>query len=597
MSLLNTVESAEPKKIAVYVCHCGGNISDIIDVKKVAQTLSQYPQVSIATEYAFMCSSNGQDMVINDITNQGVNRVVIAACSPALHETTFRNALKRAGLNIYLYEHVNIREQASWVHKQDKDGATHKAIALIKAGVEKIIRQDALDEIKIIANQRVAIVGGGIAGMRAALSCARAGLKVSLFEKRSTLGGNLNRESLIYPTNQTAQSVVDQLGSEVKNNPNIDLLLNAKIVSVNGFAGSFQINFIDLDSKEQTIGSGVIILATGFDHYKPYEGEYAYKTSPFIVTLPDFTKILDQSAQPKALLYEGKTIKNIAFIHCVGSRQMDGVDTPLEGKNLNEYCSRVCCTSAIFTINNLKIKYPNTGIFDIYSDMRTYGLEHESLYEKASKNDVLFIRRPLEERPQIEQRPDGTFNVTSTDVLSWNEQIEANVDMVVLVTGMVPSDISDLVDNMKLPRSTDGFLQEVHLKLRPVELVNKGIYIAGTSQGPMDVIETLNAANTAGVKAVSLLSLPEILMDPFIAVVDDDKCTGCGLCISECSYDGALTMTDKIVNGKTKKVAQVNGALCVGCGACVAVCQPRAIQVAGWTLDQFEAMVDAIAKE
>ncbi len=582
-------------KIAVYICHCGGNISDVIDVKRVSQELATYPNVVIGKEYAFMCSSTGQDMVIEDIVKSGINRVVIAACSPALHEATFRGALKRAGINQYLYEHVNIREQASWVHKKDKEGATLKAIALVKAAVEKMARQDELNTIKVPTTQRVAIIGGGIAGMRAAISSAAAGLDVVLIEKQSHLGGKLKRSSAIYPTNETAASVVETLEGLIELNAKIKVFCNAKISSISGFAGNFQINFEFDEAKTEKVEAGVIIIATGFDHYKPYEGEYAYGLSNRVVTLPVFIDIMGTSAEKK-LIYDGKTINRIVFVHCVGSRQIDGIDNAQDNGKVNDYCSRVCCSSALFTINKLKDKYPDVDVMDIYSDMRSYGMEHETYYENASKKDILFLRRPLEERPTITPLPDGTFSVKTVDVLTWNEELELIADMIVLVTGMIPNEITDLLEYMKIPRSSDGFIQEVHPKLRPVESANKGIYIAGTALGPMDIIETLQASNTASSKAVALLSQPEIHMDPFVAVVEEDKCSGCGLCPQECSYEGALCMRETDVNGNVKMVASVNQALCVGCGACVAVCPTRAINVAGWTLDQFDAMVEAIAK-
>lgn len=581
-------------KVAVYVCHCGGNISDVVDVKKVADELSKYHDVAISREYAFMCSSTGQDYIVEDIQKNGINRVVIAACSPALHELTFRGALQRAGLNPYLYEHVNIREQVSWVHKNDKEGATKKAIALVKAGVEKVLRQDPLNSIRVEAVKRVAVIGGGISGMRAALSAASNGLEAVIIEKTDKLGGRLNRSGNVYPSGEKAVDIVLRLSKEVLSNPKIKVYYNAEITFVSGYVGNFQINVKKKDETYDKVKAGAIIIATGFDTYKPYDGEYGYGNSKYILTLPEFIEILEKS-EPGRFVYMNRDIKSVAFIHCVGSRQIDGIDKPGKSGKVNDYCSRVCCTSIIHTANRLKSKYPYVDVFDIYTDIRTYGMEHEDYYKESSKNDVIFFRRPLEERPVVEVG--DKITVKTKDVLTMNEDMEMEVDMLVLGVGMVPNDISDLVEYMKLPRSADGFLQEVHPKLRPVEVANNGIFIAGTSQGPMDIVESLHASNTAAVKAASLLAEGDIPLEPFVAVVDEDKCTGCGLCPKECSYAGALTMVEKEVKGKKKLVAEVNAALCKGCGACVAVCQPRAIDIAGWKLEQFEAMVDAIAKE
>jgi len=582
-------------KVAVYVCHCGGNISDVVDVKRVATELSKYPDVAIAREYAFMCSSTGQDMIIEDIQKNGINRVVIAACSPALHELTFRGALQRAGLNPFLYEHVNIREQASWVHKNDKEGATLKAIALAKAGVEKIKRQDPLNSIRVEAIHSVAIIGGGVSGMRAAITSAENGLGVYLIEKGKDLGGRLNRVGDVYPTEEKAIEIAEKFKKKVLSNDKVKVFTEAEITFVSGYVGNFQLNLKKSDGNFEKIKAGAIIIATGFDNYKPYEGEYGYGLNKFVLTMPEFIEALEKAQGPD-FIYNDKKINSVTFINCVGSRQIDGIDKPGKNGKVNDYCSRVCCSVAMHQINNLKKKFPYIDVFDIYTDMRTYGMEHESYYKNASKNDVIFFRRPLEERPTVEFEGEK-IKIKTKDVLTWNEDLEIDSDMVVLVTGMIPNDISDLVEYMKLPRSAEGFLQEVHPKLRPVEVANNGIFIAGTAQAPMDIIEIIQSSNTATAKAAALLSEPDIPLDPFVAVVDEDKCTGCGLCPKECSYEGALTMIEKEVNGKKKKVAYVNGALCKGCGACVAVCEPRAINVNGWRLDQFEAMVDAIAKE
>ncbi|MEF3280596.1 MAG: CoB--CoM heterodisulfide reductase iron-sulfur subunit A family protein [Elusimicrobiota bacterium] len=593
-NLINETYRQKPK-VAVYVCHCGGNISDVIDVKKVAKELSSYPNVAISREYAFMCSSTGQDFIVEDIKKHGINRVVIAACSPYLHELTFRGALNRAGLNPYLYEHVNIREQASWVHKNDKEGATLKAIALIKAGVEKVIRQDPLNSIRVEALHSVAIIGAGIAGLKAAISCAENGLDVTIIEKSSFIGGKLNRRGPVYPTGEKSVDVVENLSKKALSMKNVKIYTEAEISFIGGYVGNFQLNVKKSDGSFEKVKAGAIIIATGFDFYKPLDGEYGWGKSPFILTLPQFNELLEKNTGSE-LEIEGKKIKSATFIHCVGSRQINGIDKPGKNGKVNEYCSRICCTAIIHSANRLKEKFPNIEVFDIYTDMRTYGMDHEKYYKNASKNDIIFFRRPLEERPVVDIGKDSII-VKTKDVLTMNEEMEIETDLLILGTGIVPNDISDIVEYLKLPVGSDGFLQEVHPKLRPVEVANNGIFLAGTAQGPMDIIETLQAANTAAVKAAALLSSADIPLDPFVAVVDEDKCTGCAICPAECSYEGALTMAEKEVKGKKKKVAVVNPALCKGCGACVAVCQPRAINLAGWTLDQFEAMVEAIAKD
>jgi heterodisulfide reductase subunit A len=579
----------EPK-VGVYVCHCGGNISDIIDVKAVAAALSKYPGVTVAREYAFMCSSNGQDLIAEDIKKLGVNRTVVAACSPSLHELTFRNVLQRAGVNPYLHEHVNIREQASWVHKLDKAGATAKAIKLAQAGVEKVLRKDALNAIRVAAEQRVAVIGGGVSGMRAALSAAGKGLEAVIIEKGPRLGGKLLELGKMYPSGEEGPAIVKKLEDLVRAENKISVHVGAEIDFVSGFVGNFKINFKKADGKSEQVKAGAIVMATGYEHYKP-AGEFGYGEDANVVTLPEFISLLKSSPAGR-LEYSGREIGSLALIHCVGSRQVEGVHKPQADGKVNDYCSRTCCTSALHTINQVKDKYPGLRIYDVYRDIRTYGMKHEEYYDKASKSGVLFLRHTETDQPSVTSDRTG-HTVKVKDVLTWGEELEFKADLVVLVTGMMPADISLIKSQLKLPSSADRFLQEVHLKLRPVEMANAGIFLAGAAQYPMDSTEAMASAGTAAAKAAILLAEPDIPLEPFVAVVDEHKCTGCGLCPAECSYDGALMMAEK--NGK--KLAVVNPALCKGCGACVAVCPTRAINVAGWTLDQFDAMVETIAKE
>jgi heterodisulfide reductase subunit A len=371
----------------------------------------------------------------------------------------------------------------------------------------------------------------------------------------------------------------------------IPVRTGAGIDFVSGFVGNFRINFKNPDGKMEQVKAGAIIMATGYEHYRPHKGEFGYGEDPGVVTLPEFQALLKTSPAGR-LEFSGKEVKSLALIHCVGSRQADGVHKPQADGKVNDYCSRVCCSSALYTANRVKEKYPGVRIYDIYRDIRTYGMQHEGYYEQASRDGVVFFRHTETEQPAVESSRDG-HGIKVKDVLTWGEELEIKADLLVLVTGMMPSDIKLIASQLKLPAGADRFLQEVHPKLRPVEMANAGIFIAGAAQAPMDIPETVASAATAAAKAAILLAEPDIPLEPFVAVVDESKCTGCGLCPAECSYDGALTMTEN--NGK--KLALVNAALCKGCGACVAVCPVRAINVAGWKLDQFDAMVDAIARE
>jgi heterodisulfide reductase subunit A len=628
-------------QVGVYVCHCGGNISDVVDVEEVAAELAKHPDVKVAKTYAFMCSDPGQQLIVEDIRSNGVDRVVVAACSPALHEQTFRSALQRAGLNPYLYENVNIREQVSWVHKGNHESATAKAIRLTRAGVEKVARQDPLEAIRVNAERRVCVVGAGVAGMRAALAAAKRGLPVTLIEKSDRVGGRLLELDTLYPTGEKAADLIEELAREIAGEDRIELLLDEDIEGVDGYVGNFTVRVAARGGRagRREIKAGALIVATGFSHYEPHDGEFsgclsgtersdtaeAYAkgravwhrspagesllsarfkrepepatsdrtapvdAGPVVVTLPQFNALLRSDAGD-FLRVGGREVRNVAFIHCVGSRQVSGIHPPQPDGKVNDYCSRVCCTAALHTVNKLLDCCPTLNVYDVYKDIRTYGRGHEELYEQASKRGVLFFRYDDEGLPVV---ADGKLRVK--DWLTWGEEVEIPVDLVVLVTGMMPGDASQLIASMKLPVGADRFLQEVHPKLRPVELANNGVMVAGTAQGPMDILESCAAAEAAAGKAAILLSRGSIELDPFVARVRAEKCDGCEKCLGECEYKDALTLRTRPEGGP--RLAVVNAALCVGCGACVAVCPARAIDLAGWSLDQFDAMVDALVAE
>ncbi|NDY42248.1 CoB--CoM heterodisulfide reductase iron-sulfur subunit A family protein [Dissulfurirhabdus thermomarina] len=617
-------------RIGVYICHCGGNISDHVDVKRVAEEVAALPGVAVARTNMFMCSDPGQALIQEDIRQGRIDRVVVASCAPSLHELTFRGAIRRAGLNPYLYEHANIREQVSWVHHGEP--ATRKAAVLIAAAAAKARRLAPLEPIRVEARRAALVIGGGVAGLRAARDLARSGLRVDLVERSPFLGGQAARLDRLAPTGESAAALVQRLAGEVLEDPAITVHSCAEVTGVEGYVGNFRATvtrrppepgrngdrfpaagtkpgaFVPFagvlaapppaEAAETVVEAGVIVLATGFRPYVPREGEFGYGRHPGVITLPELIRFMAEHPQPDGVLrVGGREIRRAALIHCVGSRQIPGIHEPDADGNLNEHCSRTCCSAALQAACLIRERYPATRVLEYYRDIRTYGRGQEALYERAGRDGVVFFRYEADAPPEVTPAGgDPPLRVRVRDTLTFGEEVEAEVDLVVLAVGMVPGDIGGLVELLKLPVGADRFLQEVHPKLRPVEVAATGILLAGTCQAPMDVSETCAAAQAASVKAAALLHRGYVELDPFVAAVDPARCTGSGACVEACPVEGAVTLEEvEEADGRTVRRAVVNPALCTGCGVCVAACPSRAIDVCGWTLEQYEAMVDAIA--
>jgi len=621
----STVQKEEnEKKVGVYICHCGGNISDHVDVGQLADDIKNIPGVVVTHTNMFMCSDPGQELIQKDIEDGRINRVVVASCAPSLHELTFRGAIKRAALNPYLYEHANIREQVSWVHHGES--ATSKATRLVSAAVAKARNLEALEPIRVEARQHVTVIGAGVAGMRAALDLSGCGIAVALVEKSPFLGGQAAQLTELAPTGEKAADVITHLATAVAKDPQISVFTSAEIVQVEGYVGNFKTtirqqppasrddvsmtmsgnyqpfagflpDILPGDSRDIQLETGVIVLATGFKTYSPHSGEYGYGENPEVIALPQLIREMALAQNNGRMLQvNGRAIRRVAFIHCVGSRQIPGVHEPDENGEVNEYCSRTCCSATLQAALQIRQSFPGTHVLDYYRDIRTYGRRQEEVYDQASDGNVLFFRFEADTPPLVE-KADGSgypLKISVKDVLTFGENVTAEVDLVVLSVGMVPTPIFDLVEMMKLPVGADHFLQEVHPKLRPVEVANTGILLAGTCQAPMDIGEACAAAQAAAAKATALLVKGYVELDPFVANVDLDRCSGTGRCTEVCPVEGAVRMVDRQVDGQPVERAEVNPALCTGCGICVGECAENAIDVNGWALKQYEAMVDAI---
>jgi heterodisulfide reductase subunit A len=629
----NSQNQMEQEKVGVYICYCGGNISEHVDVEAVRDRMEKLPCVSVARTNMFMCSNPGQEMIMEDLSSGAVNRVVVASCAPSLHETTFRGAISRAGANPYIYEHANIREQVSWVHHGP--AATDKAARLVSAAAAKASKLKPLKSTRVEAKSHATIIGGGIAGLRAAIDLAQTGIEVALIEKTPFLGGQLTKLDRIAPTGESAADLVATLAGQALASPLITVHTCAAVETFEGYVGNFTLKIKkqppqsssheDYDQgpdprdlkvrefvpfhgvlphpaptgiEELTINTGVVILATGFKSYVPSKGEFGYGEFEEIITLKELIRSMAQNGDGGGRLkINGREIRSVAMIHCVGSRQIPGIHPENEAGHLNEYCSRTCCTATLAAANRIRKTHAGTRVYEFYRDIRTYGRGQEELYNTAAANGTVFLRFEAENPPEVVKNAgnDGyPLSVRVKDTLTFDEEIEVPTDLVVLATGMEPADISELVDMMKLPVGADRFLLEVHPKLRPVELPQTGILLAGTCQAPMDVGEACNGAGSAAVKAASLLARGYVELDPFVAEIKLDRCNGCGACLEACLAKGALSLVEMEVHNQKVRRVEVTPALCLGCGACVAVCPEKAVDINGWTLEQYEAMVDQI---
>ena len=573
------------RKIGVYICHCGGNISDHVDVEEVRRRIEKEYGVTVAKTSMFTCSDASQNEMMKDIQEQGLDGMVVASCSPKLHLTTFRNMSTRAGLNPFQYVQVNIREQCSWAHSDDHEGATCKAANLVGAGVEKALRQEALQPIRVTSVKKVLVIGAGIAGLRAAIELADLGVEVFVVEREARGGGQVAELGEMFPAGKVGSELAASLLADARKRPNVTLFLNAELAEKSGHIGEFElaIRVRPPGVAEETvrIQVGAILVATGFAEYEPKPGEYAFG-QPGVVTLSQFEKLLQEG--DGRLLHEGREVRTVAFIYCVGSRQCG------EGEDLNRWCSRYCCSAACHQAVLAARKFPGVRSYHFYRDMRTYG-KFETIYEEAGKTGSVFLRFHEERPPRIERDGDS-LRVVVQDLLTGGDEVAVAADLVVLVTGMTARPNDALTRVLKLPLGADRFYNEIHPKLRPVETVIDGVYIAGACQGPKNAGESVVSSLSAVAKAAALLIKGYVDLQPFVAYVQAERCTWCGKCQPACPY-GAI---EKVAYGE-KEVARVIDVLCKGCGACLPPCPVDATQLKGYTDGQVEAMIDVLARE
>jgi heterodisulfide reductase subunit A2 len=571
----------EPKKIGVFICQCGGNISDYVDTEELRRMLEKEPGIASAQVNMFTCSDAAQQNIVKEIQEKKLDGIVVASCSPKLHQNTFRAVAQRAGLNQYQYTQVNIREQCSWSHTHDKESATEKALRLIRAGITHTDLSESLEKLRVDTLPHTLVIGAGVSGLRAALALSDIGIGVHLIEKVSEAGGNTVRWGKLFPNLKDAKQIIDRMVEEIKQRDNITLFTNAELIEKSGHVGDFKVKIKTSDQNIISLNVGSIIVTTGFEPYTPPDGEYGFGIEG-VITLPEYEELLKNGKDK--LQYKGKEVKTVSYIYCVGSREN------LKEINPHLYCSRYCCSAASFAAVQTAELDKNIHQFHLFRDIRTYG-KYETLYNEALGKQSFFLRFSEEEPPRVTCE-NGKLIVRVKDRLSSDEEVEIASDLVVLVTGMTPRENEQLIDVLKLPVGKDGFFNEIHPKLRPVETVIDGIFIAGAGQGPKNIAESVASSMAAVSKTAALLLKGYVDLEPFVAKVDPELCTWCGECAKACPY-GAIEQIDS--NGKN--IASVSSVLCKGEGGCVPVCPYQAISVKGYTNQQVEMMIDALARE
>lgn len=635
-------------RIGFYVCHCGSNIAGTIDVAEVAQFVAGLPGVVVSRDYKYMCSDPGQEMIAQDIKEHQIDRLVVAACSPNLHEETFRKAAAKGGLNSFLFQMVNIREHASWVH-EDKKAATAKAKGLARAAVYRVRFHKPLEKQQVPVDPNVLVVGGGIAGIHAALTLANAGKKVTLVEREATIGGHMALFDKTFPTLDCAACILTPKMSAVKSHPNITLWTYSEVAKVDGYVGNYKVTVkrkpryvkedlcvgcmecidacvfkepkftdqfnqglgkrkpvyidfpqatpkvvlidpqsciqlktgkckkscaeacdrdaIDFTQKEETreLQVGAIVLATGFQAFDAKkEPRYGYGRYPGVYTALEIERLVNASGPTsgEVVLRDGRRPKSVGIIHCVGSRDA----------KTNKWCSRVCCMYSL-KLAHLIQEHSGAEVYNFYIDMRAPGKAYEEFYDKLLSEGVHFIRGRVSEVTDWAMTPEeeGKLVLRVEDTLAGFVR-RIPVDMVVLATGLEPkADAQEVRRRFNIGCGNEGFFQERHPKLAPVNTFTDGIFIAGACQAPRDIPDTVAQAGAAAAEALVLIDAGHVELEPNTSHVVEEECCGCKSCVPLCPY-GAITFDE------AKKKASINEVLCKGCGVCAAACPSGSIR-------------------
>jgi len=558
--------AGEDPRIGVFICHCGTNIAGVVDVPDLVEYTKTLPNVVYAENNLYTCSNDTQEKIKELIEEHNLNRVVVASCTPRTHEPLFRNTIREAGLNPYLFEMANIRDQCSWVHMREHEKATAKAKDLVRMAVAKTRLVESLYSKSMPVTSGALVIGGGMSGMSAAFNLAEQGSEVNLVEREPELGGNFRHVRYLLGGYQPRE-ILEETIRKVEDHPKIKVWKASRITEIEGFIGNFKTK-IAQNGAETEIEHGVVIVASGAKERAP--DEYMYGSDERVITQRDL----------EGKLAEGDfNAKRVVMIQCVGSREDDRM-----------YCSRICCSQAVKNALKIKENYPDADVFVLYRELRTYGF-NESYYTEARKKGIHFVRYELDSKPVVSST-DERLKVETTDLV-LKATLDIDCDMVVLAPAIVPQDDAENVAKMlKVPITKEKFFLEAHMKLRPVDFATDGVFLCGLAHSPKPMEESIAQAMGAASRAATVLAKDEMELDPTISEVIDANCDGCAYCIDPCPFN-ALTLIEYVRGNAIKKTVERNEALCKGCGVCMATCPKSGIFVRNFKLEQIEAMVDA----
>jgi heterodisulfide reductase subunit A len=555
-------------RIGVFICHCGTNIAGVVNVGEVVEYAKTLPNVVCAEDNMYTCSNDTQERIKQQVRQHGLNRVIVASCSPRTHESLFRNTCREAGLNGYLFEMANIRDQCSWVHMQEPHKATLKAMDLLRMAAAKARLIEPLQKRHLSVKRGALVIGAGLAGMVAACELSSQGFDVYLVEREKELGGNLRRIRYLL-TGDKPQEELASLQERVRQDRKIHLFTEAAVKSVEGSLGNFK-STIATANGDATVEHGVVIVATGATLFEPQE--YLYGDRPEVITQMDLeTRLSDPARDPIA--------GTVVMIQCVGSREKE-----------RPYCSRICCTEAIKNALKIKEKNPAANVYVLYRDIRTYGFK-EAYYSKAREQGVVFLRYEEDRKPQVTHN-DGRLAVSVYSPLMQRE-IVIPADLLVLSPGIVPDrESKEVAQLLKVPLNQDDFFLEAHMKLRPVDFATDGVFVCGLAHAAKSVEESIIQAQAAAARASAILGKEYVELEATVSHVEEDRCDGCAYCVDPCPFH-AIRLVEYQVNGGTKKRVQVDEAVCKGCGTCQATCPKNAIFVWHFKPEQLTAQIHA----